>query len=202
MVAPRRPGAPLPREFYCVDSRDLAPLLLNKLLVRGGRAGRIVEVEAYAGAADPASHAFRGRTARNATMFGPPGRLYVYFSYGVHWCANVTCGNGNAVLLRALAPLDGLDEMRADRPAARRDRDLANGPGKLGQALGIDRQLDGADLVTGDRGIVVVDDGTRPPAVPVATPRIGISVATERALRFYVPGDENVSRPLAPRARP
>ncbi|MDQ4068365.1 MAG: DNA-3-methyladenine glycosylase, partial [Actinomycetota bacterium] len=150
---------PLPRRFFAADSRDVAPQLLNKLLARGRRVGRIVEVEAYAGGADPASHAFRGRTARNATMFGPPGHLYVYLSYGMHYCANVVCGEdgeASAVLLRALTPVGGLEEMRAARgPAARLDRDLCSGPGKLCQALGLDRSFDGADLVSGDRGVRV-----------------------------------------------
>ena len=188
----------LPREYFAVDSRLLAPLLLNKLLVHGDRAGRIVEVEAYAGAADPASHAFRGRTARNATMFGPPGQLYVYFTYGMHFCANVVCGTdgeASAVLLRGLTPVAGLDAMRAARgPAARLDRDLCSGPGKLCQALGIDRTFDGADLVTGDRGVEVVDDGTPAPAVPGVSGRIGLSVARDVPWRFYVPGAIGVSR--------
>ncbi len=176
----------------------LAPLLLNKVLVRGGRTGRIVEVEAYAGAADPASHAFRGRTARNATMFGPPGHLYVYFTYGMHFCANVVCGpagEASAVLLRGLTPLAGLDEMFAARgPAARTQRDLCNGPGKLCQAMGIDRDFDGADLVAGDRGVEVVDDGTPPPEVPGVSGRVGISVAAEIPWRFYVAGALGISR--------
>ena len=188
----------LPRSFFVADSRDLAPLLLNKVLVRGGRSGRIVEVEAYAGAADPASHAFRGRTARNATMFGPPGHLYVYFTYGMHFCANVVCGpdgEASAVLLRGLTPLTGVDEMRAARgPAARADRDLCSGPGKLCQALGIDRSFDGADLVTGDRGVSLDDDGTSPPAQPGVSRRIGISVAVEVPWRFYVPDAVGISR--------
>lgn len=199
MVAPRRPGGPLPRAFYGVDSRELAPRLLNKLVVRGDRVGRIVEVEAYAGAADPASHAFRGRTARNATMFGPPGHLYVYFSYGMHFCANVVCGpegEASAVLLRGLTPVAGVEEMRAARgPAARRDQDLCSGPGKLCQALGIDRSFDGADLVTGDRGLVVVDDGTPPPPAPTVSGRVGLSVAAEVPWRFYVAGAVGISRP-------
>ena len=189
---------PLPRSFFTADSRDLAPLLLNKLLVRAGRVGRIVEVEAYAGAADPASHAFRGRTARNATMFGPPGHLYVYFTYGMHFCANVVCGEdgmASAVLLRALTALAGLEEMRAARgPAARLDRHLCSGPGKLCQALGLDRSFDGADLVTGDRGVIVLDDGTPPPAEPGVSGRVGLSVAAEVPWRFYVPGAVGLSR--------
>jgi DNA-3-methyladenine glycosylase len=187
----------LPRSFFAVGSRDLAPLLLNKVLVRGGRSGRIVEVEAYAGAADPASHAFRGRTARNATMFGPPGHLYVYFTYGMHFCANVVCGpegEASAVLLRGLTPLTGVEEMRAARgPAARAERDLCSGPGKLCQALGIVRSLDGADLVTGDQGVSLGDDGTAPPAQPGVSGRIGISVAAEVPWRFYVPDAVGVS---------
>ncbi len=188
----------LPRRFFAIDSRELAPLLLNKVLVRGERAGRIVEVEAYAGEADPASHAFRGRTARNATMFGPPGHLYVYFTYGMHYCANVVCGpdgEASAVLLRGLTPLTGLDAMRAARgPAARVDRDLCNGPGKLCQALGLDRTFDGADVVTGDRGVELLDDGTAPPAMPGLSGRVGISVATDVPWRFYVPGAVGLSR--------
>ena len=189
---------PLLREFFAADSRDLAPVLLNKLLVRGDRVGRIVEVEAYAGTADPASHAFRGRTPRNATMFGPPGHLYVYLSYGMHFCANVVCGDdgvASAVLLRALTPVHGLEGMRAARgPAARLDRDLCSGPGKLCQALGLDRSFDGADLVTGDRGAQVVDDGTPPPASPGVSGRIGLSVAADVPWRFYVPGAVGLSR--------
>jgi DNA-3-methyladenine glycosylase len=177
----------------------VAKALLNKVLVRGDRSGRIVEVEAYCGAVDPGSHAFRGMTARNATMFGPPGGLYVYFTYGMHWCANAVCGDegeGVAVLLRALAPLEGLDEMRAARGlVARRDRDLASGPAKLCQAFGIDRAMDGADLVTGDRGITIVDDGTRPPRRPANSLRIGLTAGAEHPWRWYVPGDPNLSRP-------
>ena len=189
---------PLEAGWFARDAHVVAPELLNKVLVRGERAGRIVEVEAYAGAADPASHAFRGRTARNATMFGPPGHLYVYFTYGMHFCANVVCGDdgeASAVLLRGLTPLAGLEAMRAARgPAARRDRDLCSGPGKLCQALGLDRTFDGADLVTGDRGVAVVDDGVAPPAAPGVSGRIGLSVAAEVPWRFYVPGAVGISR--------
>jgi DNA-3-methyladenine glycosylase len=186
----------VPRDFYRRDSRDVAPELLNKVLVHGGRAGRIVEVEAYCGSEDPGAHSYRGMTARNQVMFGPPGRLYVYFTYGMHWCANAVCGDegvGIAVLLRALAPLEGLDEMRAARPAARRDRDLCSGPAKLCQAFGIDRSFDGADLVVADRGVSIVDDGVAPPTDPVRTVRIGLSAGAEHPWRWYVAGDPNVS---------
>lgn len=190
---------PLSRDFYARDGRDVAPELLGKLLVREERVGRIVEVEAYAGALDPASHAYRGRTARNATMFGPPGRLYVYFTYGMHFCANVVCGEegvASAVLLRGLTPVGGLDAMRAARgPAPRRDRDLCSGPGKLCQAFGIDRGFDGADLVTGDLGLTVGQDGTPPLAQPGTSGRIGLSVAADVPWRFYVPGAVGLSRP-------
>ena len=191
----------LPRDFYRRDPREVAPELLNKVLVSNGRSGRIVETEAYVGGIDPAAHAYRGKTARNATMFGPAGHLYVYFSYGMHWCCNPVCGEedeGVAVLIRALAPLEGIDEMRIVRPKAKRDRDLCNGPARLCQALGITGTEDGADLVTGDRGIVIVDDGTPPPADPVVTRRVGITKAPDEPWRWYVGGDPNVSRPLVP----
>jgi DNA-3-methyladenine glycosylase len=177
--------------------------LLNKLLVRragpeGGQlAGRIVEVEAYCGADDPASHAFRGRSRRNATMFGPPGHLYVYFTYGMHWCANVVCGPegmAHAVLLRALAPVQGLVTMRLARPAARVDRDLASGPARLCQALAITGRDDGADLVTADRDLVLVDDGAVAPQILGTSTRVGVKEGGDRPWRWWVPGDPNVSR--------
>jgi len=194
---------PLPRRFYARDARELAPELLNKLLVHddpeaGRLVVRLVEVEAYAGSEDPGSHGYRGKTPRNATMFGPPGHLYVYFTYGMHWCANAVCGGegvGTAVLLRALAPVAGVEEMRAARPRARRDRDLCSGPAKLCQALGLDRAYDGADLVTGDRGVLVVDDGVAPPAAPANGVRVGLSAGAEHPWRWWVAGDPNLSRP-------
>ena len=181
----------------------VAPWLLNKLIVRGERAGRIVEVEAYHGANDAASHAYRGLTPRTAIMFGPPGFLSVYFTYGMHWCANVVCGpdgEAAAVLLRALAPTAGLDEMRAARPAARRDVDLCNGPAKLCQAFGIARAENGTDLLAsadaaGSDGVRLVDDGTPPPRRPGRGTRIGIKEATDKRWRFWVPGDPHVSKP-------
>jgi DNA-3-methyladenine glycosylase len=187
----------LPRHFYARDGRVVAPELLNKLLVRGGRVARIVEVEAYAGAEDPGSHAFRGRTPRNATMFGPAGHLYVYFTYGMHFCANVVCGEpgvASAVLLRGLTPLAGLDEMRAARPQARSDRELCAGPGRLCQAFGLDRTFDGADLVAGDRGVVVADDGTPPPPAAATSVRVGLTTGADLPWRFYVPGAVGLSR--------
>ncbi|MEO8803222.1 MAG: DNA-3-methyladenine glycosylase [Rudaea sp.] len=188
----------LNREFYRRDSRAVAPELLNKVLRHcDGRSGRIVEVEAYCGALDAAAHTYRGKTARNATMFGPPGHLYVYFSYGMHWCCNAVCGEvdeGIAVLLRALEPLTGLDAMRAARPACHRDRDLCRGPARLSQAFCINGAHDGIDLVTGTQGLTIIDDGTPPPAYPVVTSRVGISHAADEPWRWYVRDNPHVSR--------
>ena len=180
----------------------VAPRLLGATLMRSdGRAGVIIEVEAYGGADDPASHAFRGRRARNATMFGPAGRLYVYRSYGVHWCANVVTGADGepaAVLIRALRPTRGVAAMRAarwgDSPRGAL-KDLCSGPGRLTQAFGIDGAFDGVDLCDplGDLRLLHEDAPDLllqdPLAVqdPVATPRIGISKATDRLWRFVVP---------------
>jgi DNA-3-methyladenine glycosylase len=188
----------LARSFYRRDPRVVAPELLGKVLTSGPLAARIVEVEAYCGAEDPGSHAFRGMTKRNATMFGPGGGLYVYFTYGMHWCANAVCGDegdGVAVLLRAAEPLTGLDVMRARRPAARSDRDLCRGPARLCQAFGLDGTFDGADLPTADRGVSIVDDGTPPPDEPVVGVRIGLSAGHELPWRWCVPGDRHLSKP-------
>jgi DNA-3-methyladenine glycosylase len=189
---------PLDRDFYRRDPRLVAPDLLNKVLVRGDRSARIVEVEAYCGPIDPGSHAYRGKTNRNATMFGPPGGLYVYFTYGMHWCANAVCGDedeGVAVLLRAAAPLHGIEAMYAARGrAARRDRDLCSGPAKLCEAFGLDKSFDGADLVTSDRGVTVVDDGIAPPSMPGNSARVGLSAGAEHPWRWFVSGDVNLSR--------
>ena len=185
------------------DPRLVAPDLLGLILRHDSRAGRIVEVEAYCGTEDPAAHTYRGRTPRNATMFGPAGLLYVYRSYGLHWCANVVCGaegEGVAVLLRALRPLDGLGEMRAARAAGRRpdaavppDRDLCRGPGRLSSALGIGGGHDGVDLLAGGSGVRLEDDGWRPAEVAQGV-RVGITVAADRPWRWWVAGAPEVSR--------
>jgi DNA-3-methyladenine glycosylase len=193
----------LRRAFYDRDAAVVAPELLNKVVVSGAVRARLVEVEAYRGRDDPGSHAYRGPTARNATMFGPPGHLYVYFSYGMHWCANAVCGPGNtphAVLLRAAAPIAGIDVVRARRHAARRERDYARGPGSLGQAFGFDRSFDGVDLVRGS--VRIVDDGVPPPARPGVSRRVGLGPGKGEALRlrFFVPNEPAVSRgPVARR---
>ncbi len=194
-------GRRLTRRALGGSALDVAPVLLNKVLVHDGRAVRIVETEAYRGELDPASHAFRGRTNRNASMFGRPGLLYVYFTYGMHWCANVVCGEegvAEAVLLRAGEPVAGIEAMRAARPAARRDRDLASGPARLCQALGVDGGLDGADLVTADRGITLLDDGTAPPRRPARSTRIGLRAGADLPWRFTVATSPHLSRPHRP----
>jgi DNA-3-methyladenine glycosylase len=180
---------PIARELLAGDAVEVAPWLLNKVLVAGECSGRIVEVEAYR-SDEAASHTFRGRTARNAVMFGPAGHLYVYFSYGMHHCANVVTGAegaGQAVLIRALVPLCGLDRMRERRPAATPDARLADGPGKLCQALGLTLVDSGRD-VCADGAVRLVDDGTPPPLQPVVTPRVGITKAIDLPWRFVVPG--------------
>ncbi len=193
----RRPQA-LKRAFFDRDALEVAPELLGKLLVGNEVSARLVEVEAYRAGDDPGSHAFRGPTPRIMSMFGAPGTLYVYFSYGNHWCMNAVCGPGDqahAVLLRAAAPVDGLDLMWARRIKAKRERDLTAGPGRLGQAFAVDRSFDGTSLIRGP--VRIVDDGTPPPEHPGVSARIGLAVGKGEKLpyRFYVPGDPNVSRP-------
>ncbi len=191
---------PLPRAFFERMPAVVAPDLLGKLIRRDdGRLARLVEVEAYA-QDDPAAHTFRGKTARNQSMFGPPGHLYVYFSYGVHWCANLVCGPegyGAGVLLRAAEPLEGIQQMRAARG---RDalRELCSGPGRLAQAFAIDRALDGSE-VTGGGVFTVLDDGSPAPDL-VACPRIGISKNADAPLRFLVAESRHVSRAAPTRA--
>jgi DNA-3-methyladenine glycosylase len=189
-------GKPLPRAFYARDARIVASQLLNKLFeCRDGRAGRIVEVEAYCGDLDAAAHTYRGKTARNAAMFGPPGHLYVYFTYGMHWCCNAVCGSGEgwAVLIRALQPVAGLDAMRALRGT--RDLDLCRGPARLAQAFGITGNEDGEDLVRGPGRLRITDDGREPPAAAQISARIGISKAKDFPWRWSVPDNQYVSGP-------
>jgi DNA-3-methyladenine glycosylase len=180
------------------DARCVAPELLNKVLVSAdGRSSRIGEVEAYCGSIDPAAHAFRSKTKRDATMFGPAGFMYVYFTYGMHWCCNAVCGDegdGSGVLLRALEPLTGLEHMRIARPRARRDRDLCSGPGRLTQAMGIAGAQNGIDLVLAQAGFTIVSDGTMPREDPVAGKRIGISRGKEFPWQWRIVVNSQVSR--------
>jgi DNA-3-methyladenine glycosylase len=222
----------LARSFYDRDPLEVAPELLGKVLVRataarttssygagespgtaageppGVRMGRIVEVEAYRGEGDAASHAFRGRTPRCATMFGAPGRLYVYFTYGMHHCANVVCGpegTAGAVLLRALEPVQGIEAMRDARFGAASGGQpadpLACGPGRLCKALGLDRSHDGADLVSGEQGIWVTEsDAGAEPAGVLRGPRVGLgervgAVGRSQLWRYWIDGNKSVSPP-------
>ena len=194
-----RPGRRLPRWFFERPSPEVAPDLLGRVLVRrlpdaATLSVRIVETEAYQ-EDDPASHSYRGRTARTEVMFGPPGRLYVYFTYGMHFCMNVVTGvegEGSAVLLRAGEPLEGLDEMRMRR-GVDDARALCSGPGRLCQALGVTRTDNGTDLVAGNALSLHAGMPVRPGDVAV-TPRVGIRSGIERPWRFVRVGDPFVSR--------
>jgi DNA-3-methyladenine glycosylase len=184
------------RDFY-LDPPDLvAQKLLGKLLVRGEMVGRIVEVEAYFGEADAAAHAFAGKTARNAVLFGPPGHAYVYFIYGMHFCLNVSCereGRAGGVLFRALEPIGGLEAMARNRGLTRIAA-LTSGPGRLCQAFGITREHDnGADLTSPKSDLQIHDDGFLASDVLV-TPRIGISKDAERPARFLLADNPFVSK--------
>ncbi len=200
MDTPRLRSGGAGRSFSRQLLRDradvVAPALLGSILAGGdGQLGIVVEVEAYGGADDPASHAYRGRTARNATMFGRAGLLYVYRSYGVHWCANVVTGDegeAGAVLIRALLPRGGVEAMRRGRwkdGRVGRDADLCSGPGRLTQAMGIDGTHDGTDLCD-PLSPVTLHEGQRNHAIDLAlvrTPRIGISKANDKLWRFVLP---------------
>jgi DNA-3-methyladenine glycosylase len=199
-------GHPLPRAFYERSAVVLARAVLGRLLVCEGPEGRvggvIVETEAYRGARDPASHAWRGVTPRNRVMFGPPGHAYVYFIYGAHLCLNLVAeakGRAAAVLVRALAPFHGEDLMRRRRGVGPAER-LARGPGNLGRALGLTRGHDGSDLT---RGPIWLSD--QPPRrfgrVVAAGPRIGVRRGLERRWRFYLKWHPCVSGPRGPGAR-
>jgi DNA-3-methyladenine glycosylase len=187
-------------------SYEVAPLLLGAVLRLGEVAVRLTEVEAYDGSADPASHAFRGRTPRTEVMFGPPGHLYTYFSYGMHWAANVICrpaGEASGVLLRSGQVVDGLETARSRRGRSS-DRDLARGPGRLCQALGITGEQKGVYLF--GAGPVTLVPPLEPPAQIGRGPRVGVSVEADRPWRFWVVGDEFVSSyrrsPRAPAPAP
>ncbi len=195
---------PLPASFYVPSAKVVAPRLLGHWLVRntetGPAGGLIVETEAYL-ANDPSCHGFRKQTRRNGSMFGPPGRAYVYFIYGNYYCFNTVCcpvGVAEAVLIRAIHPCFGLEWMQANRPVAE-PTELTSGPAKCCLALGIGRELDGADLCRSDSSIFVA----RNPAAPglrgklgpvITTTRIGLSVATNWRLRFYLSGSPYVSK--------
>jgi len=174
--------------------------LLGARVVRANGVGtvilRLTEVEAYAGAADPGSHAFRGRTRRNATMFGPPGHAYVYFTYGVHFCVNLVCapaGTAAAVLLRAGEVIAGIEVARTRRPAAA-DRDLARGPARLTRALAIGRDLDGSDVTDAASPLRVLAGPAVPPDRVRTGPRTGVAGGgAVSPWRFYVDGEPTVS---------
>ena len=195
---------------------EVAPLLLGAVLRVRGVAVRLTEVEAYGGAGeDPGSHAFRGPGRRNATMFGPPGRLYVYFTYGMHWCANVVCGpegEASAVLLRGGEIVEGIEQARERRPSAKRDTELARGPARLALALGLTGADDGAilaDATAGHTNDYSLDlrTSTTPTPPPHSTgPRTGVSGpggTPAFSWRFWLPGEPTVSlyRPHAPKRR-
>ena len=193
--------ASLPQEFFARDSLRVARDLLGCRVSHGGVTVRLTEVEAYSGAADPGSHAFLGRSPRNEVMFGPAGRLYVYFTYGMHFCANIVTGSegeASAVLLRAGEVVDGLGVAR-ERRGGRADVELARGPANLTQALGIQRHQDGLDL---DGHVTLASSPV--PASQVATgPRVGVTLAHDVPWRFWVKDDPTVSAykrsPRAPR---
>lgn len=210
------PNTPaLPRAFFDRPVLEVARDLLGRVVVHttadGDVAVRLTEVEAYAGPGDPGSHAARGRTPRTAVMFGPPGHAYVYFSYGMHWCANLVCGpegTASAVLLRAGEVVSGLDLARSRRPAAHKDVDLARGPARLAGALGLDKAQDGADLCTPTSALRVLDGPpTSSSSEVLAGPRVGVSGEGGDGERFpwryWLAGEATVSayRVAAPRRR-
>ena len=187
-------AVPIGAAFYDRDPAVVARELLGAVLAVTHEsrviAGRIIETEAYLGPHDLACHATAGRTARTWNLFGPPGTAYVYRSYGIHWCVNAVTreeGFGSAVLVRALEPLLGVEEMRARRPKAKTDNELCNGPGKLCSALAIDRSFDGA-LLTGSSALSIVTGNRIENSDVLMGPRIGITKDAHRPLRFWVRG--------------
>ena len=189
----------LSREFFARSVHEVAPELIGVTLLVNGVGGPIVEAEAYESAVDPSAHGFRGRTPRNASMFGPPGRAYVYRSYGIHWCLNLVCedeGSAAAVLIRGLEPVHGIELMEKRRGLVD-PRLLCAGPGRLCQALGVTRDHDGLPLDEPPFELLPADSA---PTV-VAGPRIGISVATDLPWRYCAAGSPYLSRPLPPPRR-
>lgn len=192
--------ATLHRERLAVDVLVAAPLLLGCLVAADTPDGRVVvrlvEVEAYRGADDPAAHSYRGRTPRNAVMFGPPGHLYVYFVYGMHFCANISClpdGEPGAVLLRAAEVVSGLAIARLRRPTARSDAELARGPARLAMLLGLGREHNGLDLIDPSSPVRLLP-GDPVPAVQICTgPRVGVAAAHDRPWRFWARASPAVS---------
>jgi DNA-3-methyladenine glycosylase len=185
----------LSRDFFARSVHEVAPDLIGVTLLVDSVGGRIVEVEAY-DQEDPASHAFRGRTARNVSMFGPPGYAYVYRSYGIHWCLNLVCaeeGNPEAVLIRALEPSDGIP-VQQRRRGTDDLRSLCSGPGKLCQALGITGEHDGLPL---DAPPFRLEERTEIPEIATG-PRVGITRATELSWRYGLAGSPFLSRALRP----
>jgi DNA-3-methyladenine glycosylase len=184
----------LPRSFYARDTVTVSRDLLGKILVHGRLAARIVEVEAYLGVGDLAAHSVRGMTPRTRVIFGPPGHAYVYFIYGMHECLNIVAeadGTAGCVLIRALEPVSGIEEMRARRPRVKRVQDLANGPGKLTLAMGIDRSHYGVDMTQGE---LTVRRDLEPVDFEIVTSkRIGITQSAELPLRFRIAGNPCVS---------
>jgi len=185
----------LPRRFYERPTIEVSRALLGKVLRHGETAGIIVETEAYLGGDDLASHSAVGITNRTRVIFGPGGYSYVYLSYGVHECMNIVAERDSmpgCVLIRALEPVEGLDVMRRRRVKAKSERDLASGPGKLTQALGITRKDSGVDMTKGD---LVVETPRRTEKFEIAvTPRIGITKCADLPLRFFIAGNGFVSR--------
>jgi DNA-3-methyladenine glycosylase len=181
----------LPREFFARSVHEVAPDLVGVTLLADGVGGTIVEVEAY-DHEDPAAHGYRGKTARNASMFGPPGHAYVYRSYGIHWCLNFVCegeGVASAVLIRALEPTQGLEEMRVRR-GLDEPRLLCSGPGRLCQALAVTREQDGARL---DQPPFELQPRAEEPEIATG-PRIGITRAADRPWRYTLAGSRWLSR--------
>ncbi|HZQ23118.1 MAG TPA: DNA-3-methyladenine glycosylase [Terriglobales bacterium] len=194
----------LPSEFYNRDPRQVCRDLLGKVLVRReGRKrlmGRIVEVEAYLGEDDPAAHSAAGRTRRNDVLFGPPGRAYVYFIYGNHYCLNVSClpdGIAGGILFRALEPLHGMEQMAVARNLSLKQlhdlRLLTSGPGRLAEAFGITRERDNGKNLASCRSDLWIGDATYRPEKIMVTRRIGITKAADMPLRYVVAGNRFVS---------